>query len=287
MKKIYLAAFVVMTALALSSCQKDEPIEDNGGDKVPSTFTKKVLVEEFSGAWCGWCVDGAYRLEEMMKANANILGVTIHQGDGMQIPAYTDLDNTFDVTGFPSGMVGRKPSIEDNKVPMSRGYWSSNAAPQLTETASCGLKIDASSAGSIKVTAGFNKEVAGDVRLTVYVIEDEVTGTGSPYDQANYYANNPSFPTHPYYSQPAKIVGYKHMLVLRKVLSSTTMGDVIDGGARVAGGKFEKTFSLDLGTMKADKVKIIAFVNEVGTTGKTHKVLNAQQVKLGQTKGWD
>ncbi|MHB1277272.1 MAG: Omp28-related outer membrane protein [Bacteroidia bacterium] len=287
MKKIYLAAFVVMTALALSSCQKDEPIDDNGGDNVPSTFTQKVLVEEFSGAWCGWCVDGAYRLEEMMKANANILGVTIHQGDGMQISAYTDLDNTFNVTGFPSGMVGRRPSMEDQKVPMSRGYWSSNATPQLTETASCGLKIDASSAGSIKVTTGFNKEVTGDVRLTVYVIEDEVTGTGSGYDQSNYYSGNGSFPTHPYYSQPSKIVGFKHMLVLRKVLSGATLGDKIDGSALVAGGKFEKTFSLDLGTMNAEKVKIVAFVNVVGSTGATHKVLNAQQVKLGASKGWD
>lgn len=287
MKKIYLAAFVVMTAFALSSCQKDEPIEDNGGNNVPSTFTQKVLLEEFSGAWCGWCPDGAYRLEEMMKANANILGVTIHQGDGMQISNYADFNTTFKVTGFPSGMVGRRPSMEDQKVPMSRGYWSSNAAPQIAETASCGLKIDASSAGSIKVTAGFNKVLSGDIRLTVYVIEDEVTGTGSPYDQANYYANNPSFPTHPYYSKPAKIVGYKHMLVLRKVLSSVTLGDKIEGAALVAGGKFEKTFSLDLGTMKADKVKIVAFVNEVGTTTLTHKVLNVQQVKLGESKGWD
>tara|TARA_B100001250_G_scaffold394833_1_gene399148 strand:+ start:1001 stop:1207 length:207 start_codon:yes stop_codon:yes gene_type:complete len=26
--------------------------------QVPSTFTKKVLIEELTGAWCGYCPDG-------------------------------------------------------------------------------------------------------------------------------------------------------------------------------------------------------------------------------------
>ena len=38
--------------------------EDKSDDfeisQVPPTFTKKVLIEEFTGAWCGYCPDGAY-----------------------------------------------------------------------------------------------------------------------------------------------------------------------------------------------------------------------------------
>ncbi|MBI1222572.1 MAG: Omp28-related outer membrane protein [Bacteroidetes bacterium] len=293
MKKIYLAAFVVISAFALSSCSKDTA-KDSGtnsnNDAVPSSFTQKVVVEEFTGAWCGYCIDGAYRLGNIVSANENAIGVSIHYGDGMQIAAYTDYKNAFTISGFPSGMVGRLPAMEDNKtVVMNRGWWADNATDQLKNTAPCGLKIDAQSTDAIKVTAGFNQEIQGDLRLTVMVIEDKVTGKGSAYDQHNYYSKDypNNDPNNPFYNLPSVVTGYEHNHVLRKVLSSQTMGDVIDASAIKAGGKFEKSFSFDASSMNGANVKIVAFVNVVGSNAQSHKILNAQEVKLGASQGWD
>ncbi|TNE79321.1 MAG: hypothetical protein EP332_11480 [Bacteroidetes bacterium] len=290
MKKVYLLSLAFVTALSMSSCTKEEAPAGGGEDSntVPSSFTKKVLVEEFSGAWCGWCPDGAHILETILNDNpSNSVGVTLHYGDAMQLAAYNDIKTAFAVTGYPTGMIDRVPSTQDKKVAMSRSYWKSNASTRAAVVAPCGLKIDATNKEAIKVTAGFAKEIAGDVRMTVYVIEDEVTGTGSGYDQQNYLANRAGFESSPYYTQPSLIKGYKHMKVWRAVLNSNTFGDAIPAANIVAGGKFESTFSLNTLGMDESKVSIIAFVNVKGSTASTHEVLNAQSVKLGMNKGWD
>ena len=40
---------------------------------VPSSFTKKVLIEEFTGAWCQFCPDGAYILGNIINANNKMI----------------------------------------------------------------------------------------------------------------------------------------------------------------------------------------------------------------------
>lgn len=290
MKKVYLLSLAFVTALSMSSCSKEETPTGGGDDsnKVPTSFTKKVLIEEFSGAWCGWCTDGAHILETILNENPNnSVGVTMHYGDAMQLTAYNDIKNTFAVSGYPTGMIDRVPSAQDKKVAMSRGYWKSNASTRAALIADCGLKIDATNKESIKVTAAFAKELTGDVRLTVFAIEDEVTGTGSGYDQQNYLANRAGFENSPYYTQPSVIKGYKHMKVWRAVLNSSTFGDAIPAAKLVAGGTHEATFSLNTLGMNESKVSIVAFVNVVGSTGTKHEVLNSQVVKLGMNKGWD
>ncbi len=291
MKKLQLLSFALIMAITFSSCSKDEDPGTKNGDNtptVPSEFTKKVLVEEFSGAWCGWCPDGADRLEKLIAENPNqVIGVTLHYGDAMQISNYDDIKNKFGVSGYPSGMVDRVPSSQDGKVAMSRGYWKSNAEARMTMTANTGLKIDATNQDQIKVTAAFNSEVKGDVRLTVYVLEDYVTGTGSGYNQQNYLSGRSGYESSPYYSQPSVIMGYEHMKTWRKVLSSETFGDEIPADKRVKGGTFEKTFALGTNNWNSANVSIVALVNEVGSSSINHEVLNAQKVKLGSAQNWD
>jgi len=294
MKKFYLLSLALITAFAISSCSKDDsPSGDNnnqGGneDKVPTEFTKKVLVEEFSGAWCGWCPDGAYRLEQMIDENPNqIIGVTLHYGDAMQITNYDDIKNKFGVSGYPSGMVDRRPSNEDQKVAMNRGYWKSNASARMNVETKTGLKIDATNSDKIKVTVGFNDAIDGDVRLTVYALEDNVTGSGSGYNQQNYLSNRNGYQNNPYYKEPSVIIGYKHMKTWRKVLTDDTFGEAIPSADIAAGSKYEQTFSIAGNSWNESNVNIVAFVNVVGKTSTDHEVLNAQKVKLGYTQGWD
>ena len=44
---------------------------------------KMVLFEQHTGAWCGWCVDGTHKLEQVMEAYPDkVIPVKIHSGDG-------------------------------------------------------------------------------------------------------------------------------------------------------------------------------------------------------------
>ena len=64
-----LAIFIIL------GCEDEQKVYSIS--EVPSVFTKKVLIEEFTGAWCGYCPDGAYRLENLINSNAeNIIGVS-------------------------------------------------------------------------------------------------------------------------------------------------------------------------------------------------------------------
>ncbi len=252
---------------------------------VPTTFAKKVLIEEFTGTWCGYCPDGAYRMEEIIKDNPDrVFGASVHQGDPMQLPLYTTLDNTFNVTGFPSGMVARVPY--QGTVPMNRGYWATATNTILGQTAKCGLAIDARVSGTditVEVHAAFNAAISGTHNVTVYLTEDGVN-KGTSYDQHNYYnADN----TSPFYQLGDPIPGFKHNNVITKVLSAD-MGDAIPASFLVAGGHFEKTYTATLpaGT-NTDRLHVIAFVNKTGASATTHEVLNVQYTAANSIKGWD
>ena len=85
MKK-YIKFLIITFGWFFFSCE--EEVLEIG--PVPDSFTKKVLIEEFTGAWCGYCPDGAHRLEKIIDSNdGNVIGVSLHNGDQMAV-GHTD-----------------------------------------------------------------------------------------------------------------------------------------------------------------------------------------------------
>ncbi|MBT3848675.1 MAG: Omp28-related outer membrane protein, partial [Candidatus Marinimicrobia bacterium] len=203
---------LVFGLLVFSGCEDGS--EDFEVSKVPSTFTKKVLIEEFTGAWCGYCPDGAYRVKNLINDNdGRVVGVSLHAGnptgDAMEIAHTNYLETTYQNTGFPSGMVDRV-SV-NGSTSLNRGYWEYVANDQLAKTAVCGLAIISEVNGqnaNVEVHAGFSSTPSGaDYRLTVYLIEDGVTGEGYGYDQRNY---DNTIAESPFYNLGDPIIGYEH-----------------------------------------------------------------------------
>ena len=128
--------------------------------------------------------------------------------------------------------------------------------------------------------------------MTIYLVESNVTGTGSQYDQHNYMGVGcgATDPNSEWYNSPCTITGYKHMHVVRKVLTAN-MGDAIPSSALVAGGTYDVTKTVDIAAYKIENLKVVAFVNKIGSTSKTHEVMNVQEAPFyaGQLTGknWD
>lgn len=286
----------MVSALLFGGCKKDKdsdpvpPAGSNGVGAVPSSFTQKAFLEEATGAWCGWCTDGAYKMEQIIAANSGkVIGASLHQGDAMEIPLYNALDAVFNNSSFPAGMVSRV--AYNGSVFMSRGSWSSAANAQLLQVAKCGVAIESSlpapDSCSVTVHCGFLETFTGDYRVTVYLLEDEVTGSGSQYNQQNYLSGNANYQNTPYYSQPSVITGYKHMHVVRKVLSSN-LGDPIPASGLTAGSDHKVTYGYKIpASMNPSKMKVVAFITKHGTSSTTHRVMNVNEVHLGQMKNWD
>lgn len=212
----------------------------------PQTYTKKVLIEEFTGTWCGYCPDGAYRMESIIAANpGKCYGASIHDGDPMEISGLNNLfQSTFSVTGFPTGMVGRVPKPGATTAPMDRGSWAGRVTTLLAQSAKCGLAIDARVTGTdmiVNAHASFNGTLTGTHNITVYITEDDVN-KGSTYSQSNYYNADASSP---FYQLGNPIVGFKHNNVIVAVLTAE-MGDLIPSTDLVANGHFKRHLQLSL-----------------------------------------
>jgi len=275
---------LIFGLLVFGGCE-DEP-DDFNVSKVPSTFTKKVLIEEFTGAWCGYCPDGAHRVQSIIdNNNGNAIGVSLHSSDDMAIAHTNYLETTYQNTGYPSGMVDRVP-FNGTTSTWNRGSWKSVANDQLIKISSCGLAIKSEINGAsatVEVHAGFNTTLNGDYRLTVYLIEDGVTGTGSGYDQRNYYNTDSESP---FYDLGDPIEGYEHNHTLRAVLSES-LGDPINTSFLVSGGEHIETYTVDLSSYTKNKLSIVAFITHIGSTFTEHEVMNVQKCGIDGFQDWD
>ncbi len=296
MNKSIIAALAALVFVACKKNSDDTPSPATSADtttatgnsigQVPSTFTQKALIEMFTSAAYGACPDGLSKLEQTVATNPEkIIAACMHDADGMVLPQMFTYATTFAVSAYPSGMVSRIPSL--GNVVLQPSQFTSNTSLVLAKTSVCGLAINSNLSGSVatvEVQAGFNQALSGTYNLTVLLVENEVTGTGSGYDQKNNYNGTSGSP---YFNLGNPIVGFKHNNVVRKFLSSAAMGDVIDNSKLIAGGVFKKTFSVDVSAFNTSKLYAVAFVNKVGTSATTHEVLNVQKAKINTLKNWD
>ena len=257
--------------------------------EIPLSFTKKVLIEEFTATWCGYCPWGAAIVENIVNDNENVIPVAVHVRDGMAIDHSSFLEMTYQNNSYPAGMVDRAPyNVNDTTqvVSFNAGYFSYFSANQLLLEAECGLAMRSKVSGNIatiEVRAGFNTDLSGDYRLTVYLLEDGVTGSGYGFDQINWDNEEPQSD---FYGMGDPIVGYVHDHTLRAVLSGE-LGDPLDESVLTSGGEHIASYSIDISNYDKKKLSAVAFIQQIGTDFTQHEVLNVQQVGITGFQDWD
>ena len=257
--------------------------------EMPLSFTKKVLIEEFTAAWCGYCPWGAAIVENIVNDNDNVIPVAVHVRDGMSIDHSVFLETTYQSSSYPAGMVDRAPyNVNDTTqvVSFNAGYFTYFSANQLLLEAECGLAMRSKVSGDIariEVRAGFNTDLDGDYRLTVYLIEDGVTGSGYGFDQINWDNEEPQSD---FYGMGDPIIGYVHNHTLRAVLSGE-LGDTLDESVLTSGGEHIVSYSTSISNYDKKKLSVVAFIQRIGTDFTQHEVLNVQQVGITGFQDWD
>ncbi|MGB2862021.1 MAG: Omp28-related outer membrane protein [Sedimentisphaerales bacterium] len=202
---------------------------------------KNVLLEQHTGAWCGWCVDGTVVMDEILELYGDqVIGVKIHSGDAMEIPEQSVIGGALGLPGYPTGSIDRKNF--GGSVFLSRGSWKASCESQIQQKAKaevdCFFTLDKDTRiVKIQVMANIVEPMDFPLRFNAYIVEDDVTGVGSGYDQKNYLSGRAGFEDNPYYDQPSTIVGYHHMKVVRKMLGGA-WGVAIDLPESVQAGEF-------------------------------------------------
>ena len=183
---------------------------------------QNVLLEQHTGTWCGWCPDGTVKMDEILALyGRQVVGVKIHNGDAMEIPEESVIGAALGLTGYPTGSVDRKSF--GGSVFLNRGDWKTACQARMQQRAKaevdCFYTLDKRTrVVRIQVVANMVEAMDCPLQFNAFIVEDDVTETGTGYDQHNYLSGRAGFENHPYYKQPSLLVGYHHMKVVRKML---------------------------------------------------------------------
>lgn len=152
------------------------------------TADRKVVIEEGTGTWCGYCPRGAVAMEAMENdaSRSKFIGIAVHNNDPMMVQAY---DQGANFGGWPSMNVNR--SILDAGV--STQSMQSAYDAEVNKITNCNVDINITSyngstgAWTADVDVTWAADVSTDHRVAIVVVEDEVTGTSGGYGQTNYF----------------------------------------------------------------------------------------------------
>ena len=166
-----------------------EDMNDNTAEKVLSGLVsvpnRKIVAEEGTGTWCGWCPRGAVFMDYMSDNFEDFIGIAVHNGDPMTVTAY---DNAVGFSGYPSAHVNR--SFLDVDPSQFEGLYNDMKALRQPFDCAMSLTYDKDTR-EVKVTATATSRTTflnGDYNFALIMTEDDVTGTAGNYAQANYYS---------------------------------------------------------------------------------------------------
>ena len=255
---------------------------DNTGSTTINTVTKaagkKVVVEEGTGTWCGWCVRGMVGMKYMEDnyGNQQFIGIAIHNGDPMAMNSY---DSALGFQGYPDAQLDRAAKgVDPGASSLEAAY---NQRKGLTVPA--GMDVEVSGSGSnvtIKAKATFNTNMASaNYRLGVIVIENDVQGTGSGWGQANYYAGGGSGTMGGYESQPATVTGVKFQEVARALLG-TFNGQAGSVPTSVTNGQvvsYDFAYTIPGGSNRSKMYAIAVLIDQANK-----QIVNAEKINIDQ-----
>ena len=154
----------------------------------------RTLLEEYTGTWCGYCPRGYVALETLAALYPDdYVLISYHNGDPMEIMA-SDYFPSY-VSGFPDAYIDRAMEVDPYYGTGNMELGVVNDLEQRAKIfglADIQLGAELSESGvSVKVTTQvtFPFDVTdGKYALEYVLVEDGLTGTGSDWDQSNYYS---------------------------------------------------------------------------------------------------
>ena len=272
---------IALVCLYMLSACEEKPLVIP--DFVPPTSGKVVLIEEFTGASCTGCPQGAAKVEELLNLLPNnVAAVAIH-GVFLSEPiankskydfrnedaAVLEQEPSFALQSKTAAMIDRsevvpgQPIIKD-----SPPSWGTFVEELLKEDQELELSIDAIVDNGVLEVTVFGTalvDLPGNYNLGVYVTQSHIidyqktTGSTIPDFEFNHF--------------------------LRKSLTNVPYGNVIDSDLLI-GDSFERNFTFTLPTdldpmipeWKVEDLEVVAYVSRDG--GTVAPIIQAAKKKL-------
>lgn len=258
---------------------------------------KRVVVEEGTGMWCGWCPLGIVATDSLqMLYGDDIIPIAIHFNGTSDVLAMDDYASALKITGAPIGLFDRTSDCEPlilfkqgpvEKYVMGRGGFGTLAAECFAHLPEADIKAEMTRRTArqvdITTTTRFATNTDASYKIALVMIEDDVWRSG--YYQSNYLANYPNRgPVGDFTERPAHITSdFKFQHVARAVADNAYTGIAESVPATIEAGK-EYTFTKTMifpGTVNTEKASVVALL----LNAKTGAVVNACKISVAENSG--
>lgn len=135
-----------------------------------TNYTTNVLVEDYTGTWCGWCPRVSQAIKLLKEETNQISVVAVHVGDNMEISKSSALRTAFSVSSYPHVQLNRN-SKWDGDQPNNLG-----AVTGLLGSSRIGLAMESSLIDrtlNLKVKTQFGFPYS-DLKLVVFILENKI-----------------------------------------------------------------------------------------------------------------
>lgn len=232
---------------------------------------RNVVIEDYTGTWCGYCLDALVAIDHAKELTPNISVVAIHKTaisipDPMDFEQIDDLQDEFDVPdSFPQTQLNRTEAWND---PYDFNAVTNLAGSETDLSVAINSQISGSNLSvNVKVVYANGSE-PGD-KIVVYLIE---SGVIAP--QANYFNNVPG---HPYQGYGNPIPNFVHNDALRNSLSNL-FGDAIP--ETPAYQVYSKNYTFEVpSNYNTANLSFVVMVVKADNSAK-----NSQHAELGENK---
>lgn len=242
-----------------------------------------ITFEEGTGTWCGWCPRGAVFMDSIFGAYPNTTAlIAVHNADPMTLTAY-DNGVSGSIGGYPSVLVDRKVEMDPSDLFLAYDqHFNDFGFANLSVTKSYDV---ASRNISVDVTVNPAVDLIGNYRLALVLTEDGVTGTGSTWNQTNYYSSaSQNLPLqgagHNWQTEPASVPAaqMKYDFVARYISGGYTGQSGSLPASMTSGGTYTYNLSTTLpATWNDYNMRAIVLLINV-TTGQILNAATPQEV---------
>lgn len=245
-----------------------EPLTVSFQDGSEINFVKRVLIEDYTGTWCGNCPRVAHAIDLAKEQSDKIVSVAIHRAssnpaDGSYDPYNFDsseLETYLGMSGYPKALLNRMTRwqpLEQNNIPqvinLTQGENPKLGIAMTSEITPSAINLD--------VNVKFSKDFSG-LNLVVYILEN-----GLLHNQVNYTT---------FYGGAPYLDNFQHDHTLRTSLTPL-FGLPLATSVTSVGNTFTQSFSIPIPTNieNVNNIEFVAFV-----TGSDNKTINVR--KAGQ-----
>ena len=238
-------------------------------------YTKKVLLEDYTGQTCGNCPRAAEKAHELQtQFGEQLVVIAVHAGwfantsNDYPNDFTTETGNTWDThfgnssLGNPNGMVDRVNYPNSHVLQFSQ--WEEKVSNQLQTLPTVGIQIAAnynSTSGLICVDTQTEilTSLENNLHLTVVLIESGIISDQTDYSQ-----------------DPQHIVDYEQNHVLRKGLTNP-WGESLGQESYTQNELFTQRYSIEKqADWDINNMSVVAFVSDL----ETYEVLQVEELHL-------